>query len=317
MKLIQMYKKIKFIKKGVNCLGKGLGIVIDLSFNTLSDWLSSSRKTSADKRYSHLHLKESVVISNEVEEELRNLIQQAHADYKKFHRETLGYSLDPLNPNDKKDPAYGYPENLDITTLKGYFGEIFAGIVAENYSHFGKKKWKVPAFCFRHHHLAFDKLERLKRSTDHSKSMVGRTGDDCVAFLLDENDSIAKILMCEAKCTNDHDSGMISDAHEKISDKIQITVETSRLIAILRDYDDPESKKWINALRELYFKEEDTYERYDLVSYICGRSPVNKKTWISTIKPHSKYQGQRKLAAVEIHLSNVEELIRKVYNKGD
>src|SRR5207248_2506322 len=102
-------------------------------------------------------------------------------------------------------------------TLKGYFGEIFAAIIAQNFSPFELHNWEVPAFLFRHHLVEFQHLEAMRQQGSEAKYRPGRTGDDCLAFQRDGNGEIVRVLYCEAKCTVDHESGMIADAYEKAS----------------------------------------------------------------------------------------------------
>jgi hypothetical protein len=123
-------------------------------------------------------------------------------------------------------------------------------------------------------------------------------------------------LYCEAKCTTDHDSELIADAHEKVSNAVP--VDFPRIIEILKERPDPLSSHWRKLLQQLWLSETwQQCERVDLVSYVCGRSPVQKPTWISIEKPHSKYTATRRLETVEIHLTDVESLIKSVYlNEG-
>ena len=285
-----------------------------------SNWLTSSITESSKKKYRHQLLKENVNHRLKIGRELKLVIQKAHEDVRRHLRDIAGQSLDPLGSVSQKDPAEGYPSNLEIKTLKGYFGEVFAGIIAENFAPFQENDWKVPAFLFRFHTIAFQQLELLKQTGVIAKTIPGRTGDDCLAFKRDNDGNIIKSLVCEAKCTADHDSKMISQAHEKISEKNVKPVDLLQLVAILLDYKDQESLSWVNSLRQLYFKEKsDYYERYDLVCYLCGRFPVqkNRYSWIPSEKPHDKYKGNRKLEAVEVHLPDITKLILYVYDKED
>lgn len=285
----------------------------------ISGWINGPIKESKGKRYRHRLLKEDINKRKEVLCDLKSIVQIAHEDSRRHLRDIMGYSLDPLS-KPQNDPAAGYPELLHIDTLKGYFGEIFAGIIAENFSPFGEDKWEVPVFLFRFHNQAFEQLERLRQTGGRAKQIPGRTGDDCLAFLRDSNGNIIKSLVCEAKCTADHAANMISDAHEKISEKNLTPVALYQLIEVLRENNTPESKQWVSSLRKLFMDDKkDKYERLDLVSYICGRSPKqkNRYSWIPEEEPHSKYQRKRRLEAVEIHLKNVKRIIMYVYNKKD
>lgn len=285
-----------------------------------SNWLTSSITESNKKKYRHQLLKENVNNRPKIRKELKLVIQRAHEDVRRHLRKISGESLDPLRNTPKRDPAEGYPSSLDIKTLKGYFGEVFAGIIAENFRPFQENDWKVPAFLFRFHTVAFQQLELLNQTGAIAKTIPGRTGDDCLAFKRDNDGNIIKSLVCEAKCTASHDSNMISLAHEKISEKNLKPVDLLRLVEILLDYKDQESLSWVNSLRQLNFKEKlDHYERYDLVCYICGRFPVqkNRYSWIPSEKPHEKYRGKRRLEAVEVHLQDVTDLISYIYDKRE
>lgn len=283
-------------------------------------WINGPIKESKTKKYRHRLLKENLSQRKGILNDLKSLVQNAHDDYRRHLRDIMDFSLDPLNTKPQNDPASGYPELLHIDTLKGYFGEIFAGIIAENYSPFDEDEWEVPVFLFRCHDQAFQQLERLRQEGGKAKPIPGRTGDDCLAFKRDSSGNIIKSLVCEAKCTKGHAQKIISDAHEKISEKNLTPVDLKQLVEILKDYDTPESLNWIYSLRKLYMDgKNDKYERLDLVSYICGRSPKqkNRYSWIPTEKPNDKYKGKRRLEAVEVHLNDVEEIVKHVYNKKD
>lgn len=281
-------------------------------------WLQNNVSESTDKKYRHQILKENSEKRGEIIEELKEIFNEAHDDARVRLRKVTDTSLHPLEHKDSFDPAQGYPELFDLTTLKGYFGEVFAGLIAENFHPF-EEEWKVPVFSFRYHEIAFDQLEMYRLTGEKLNTIPGRTGDDCLAFVLDNSNQINKVLFCEAKCTAKHKESMISDAHNKISSMNIIPVEIRRLIDTLNDYNDSGSQNWVNSLRELYIKGQQR-ERYDLVSYVCGKSPVKPKTrksWIPSSTPHNSYEGDRKLEAVEIHLTDVEDLIKEVYGKAD
>lgn len=285
----------------------------------LSKWLENQETISNDCRYYHLLLVEESSSMFIVLPELCQVFTEAHEDARMRIRKLSGLSLDPLSINSVTDDFLSdYPSKLDQKTLKGYFGEIFAGIVAEHYSPFGIRNWEVPVFFFRYHQLAFDQLEKYWETGVSPGVIPGRTGDDNLAFLRDEQGNIISALFCEAKCTNSHDSTLIADAHEKLSDKSLQPAELLRIIEILTESSDPEAQNWIRGLRNLYHKVTSSkYERYDLVCYVCGKSPKqsNRQTWISRDRHHPAYTANRKLEAVEVHLSNVDELISLVYGK--
>ena len=284
------------------------------------NWLDESVVETSGRKYTFRLLKSISVFPEKIIDEIKVVVQDAHEDAKRRLRSLAGINLDPLGEPPVFDPAANYPECLDFQTLKGYFGEIFAGIVSVNYPHFGDNGWEMPVSLFRFHDLAFDQIERLHQDAGAAKRIPGRTGDDNMAFLRDKNGAITKVLICEAKCTADHSSTLISDAHEKISESNFKPVSLRNLIDILQGYDDDESKKWVDALRQYFLSPKSSApERYDLVSYACGRGPVSasRKSWIPSDRPHIKYTGKRRLEAVEIHLFQVDKLILEVYRKQE
>lgn len=180
----------------------------------------------------------------------------------------------------------------------------------------GESNWQVPAFLFRFHLVAFQQLEAYRQTNNLPSIAPGRTGDDCVAFQLDSQGRIVRYLYCEAKCTTDHDTHLIDEAHEKVSKAVP--VDLPRFIEILAERSDPVSARWCEALQQLWLSGTGNQcERLDLVSYVCGRAPVQKPAWISVDKPHARYVANRRLETVEVHLTDIESLVKSVYCKED
>jgi len=291
-----------------------------LKISSLTSWLYNDVTENLDKRYRHNLIRENAPFKAEVLEDLKPIVHKVHDDARFKLRAFLKDTLDPLEEwEDDVDPAEGYPEVLDMTTLKGYFGEFFSGLVAENFYPFGEKNWRVPVFSFRFHNTAFDQLEMYRQTGRLKKATYGRTGDDCVAFVL-KGDTIVKILFLEAKCTARSDLRMIADAHTKISSVNPKPVELMRLINILLDYRrNSDAELWITALRKLY-RSKDGFERFDCISYVCGqfpKKPREKLSWISREEPHPSYVGERNLEAIEIQITNVDDLVKLLYGKEE
>lgn len=213
-------------------------------------------------------------------------MDHAHEGARSALRAPLGESLNPIKHGTKKDPAYGYPHKFNIVALQGFFGEILTGIIAEQYEMFGSDSWEVPVHLFRAHLTAFQQLEEIKQSDDWEKMILGRTGDDGLAFARNQNGKIICWMACEAKYTSSHNSGLISDNHEKLSKSVAVRpIDLLRAIEALQDYaDDKYSQDWIKALRVLYF-EEGKIRRRDLSVYVYAQPPVNKNSWISPDQP--------------------------------
>ena len=294
-----------------------------LSLSNLNNWLSSTKKVSSDKRYIHHRFEEKLDCRSDIISELKSVVIEAHRDARDRLQNLFTSTLDPLeefNPYRNNILVEKYPKSLHMITLKGYFGEIFAGIIAEHFSPHGEDKWEIPAFLFRFHKTAFDQLEKIVQTGGEAGKIIGRTGDDCLAFKRNDQGEIIKSLICEAKCTATHRQKMITEAHEKSSETHLKPVNICELIEILGDYSDLNSSEWITSLQKLFFKEDinENYERYDLISYICGLPPVKKSTVIiPTNKPHSEYSATRSLQAVEIHLHDIDGLIAKIYDKQE
>jgi hypothetical protein len=276
------------------------------------DWLEYTLVgVSSDNGYRHILLKEDRTQHEEVIKELRRYVQEAHEDARRHFRSLATGSLNPFEDDIECDPIKGYPEKLHLQTLKGYFGEIFVAIVAENFSPLGITNWEVPAFLFSLHRVAFQHIEAINKNGVEPKPLPGRTGDDCLAFQRDSSGKIIRVLYCEAKCTADHDSDLLSEAHKKVDESIP--VDFSAYLEVLRERNTPSARQWVNSLREIWLPEEPIYERYDLISYVCGRHPKRKSTWLLEDEPHKNYKAKRKLEAVETHLYDVDGLIREVY----
>ncbi len=292
----------------------------------LRQWLADDIVESQPRRYRHRVLKERFSNRSHATAALIPLIADAHDDARQHLRSLAGMSLDPFS-NPAHDPAAYYPQRLHIDDLKGCFGEIVAGMIAQYFDPLGETAWEVPAYLFRFHLTEFQYLESQRQLTARTESIIiprrmpGRTGDDCLAFKRERDGSISKILYCEAKCTGDHNSDMIRDAHEKVS--MPGPVDILRLIEVLNSRsDDPVAQSWIDALRQLWHQlgeRESDVERYDLVSYVCGRAPAHtqRRGWMPSDQPHPSYQGHRWLEAVEVHLGDVHAILRAVYQLAD
>jgi hypothetical protein len=201
-----------------------------------------------------------------------------------------------------------------MTTLKGYFGEIMTYAIAESFDACGHSDWEVPGFPFRFHVTAFQRLEAQRLDGRPMGTIIGRTGDDCLAFRRDAKGAIVGVLYCEAKCTATHDPSLIEDAHKKLTGPGPVDV--LNLIEILSGDPTPENTAWIDALRRF----RDAFPsgkiiRYDLACYLCGQWPKRSPTWIDVSKPHAAYGSTgRTLESVEVHLTDVEDKIRAVYS---
>ena len=284
-----------------------------LCFPELRSWLVE--KTSLNGNYRHLRLVEDPSFRWDATRILRAIVNDVHADAKGYLLQLTADSLDPLGAPSSSHVADAYPGSLHLTTRKAYFGEIMAGIVAENFAQTPPGKWRVPAFLFRHHELAFDQLEKVRALGGSPSHVFGQSGDDCLAFSADPEGVVTASLIGEAKCTSDHDASMFGDAHSKVSSSEPRPLSLSRIIGILKDQSgDHEATEWAKMLLELYHRKNlMNYKRADLVSYTCGRRPQLDDSWAPTDSPHQAYNAGRELECVEIHLANVDDLVDDIY----
>lgn len=290
--------------------------------STLKNWLDSTSQNTQDRKYYYRKLEENISFRLSVLNELKILVHQVHENTRQELRKLTGISnsLDPLGeietPGINTSFIDDFPCQLELKTLKGYFGEIMAAIIAENYNSLDEN-WEVPVFPFRLHQTAYHALEKIQQG-DPPPTIIGRHGNDMLAFKRNSDGRISHILFCEAKCTETNNSGLISDAHKQSSNNNIIPVDCLLLIRILQDnnLDNSEANVWIQALQSLYWSRNNPiHERCDLVSYVCGLPPVRPETVvIPKDVAHSDYTGKRRLEAVEVHLYDVNGLIEKVYN---
>jgi len=285
----------------------------------LDSWLEVEKTCSATSPpYCHLLIRQSENIAPDVWDEIFAYVDHAHAGARHALRAPLEDSLHPLHYNTDVDPAFGYPHKFGDTALQGFFGEIIAGIVAEHYARNDERDWEIPVYLFRTHVVAFQQLEQMKQTGKWERQIVGRTGDDGLAFARDDTGKIIAWLACEAKCTRGHSAQLITDNHKKLSQQIARPVDLLRVILALKDYrNDQYARDWISALINYYWSTHSNPApvRSDLAVYVCGQTPSRQDTWMPVDQSHSQYTGNRNLTAAELHLPNVVEIIQRLYGR--
>jgi len=293
----------------------------------LSIWLSQKvtpEFPSPTQPYRHQLLKENFELRPQILEKLKALVWRAHEDARLYRQ---GKSADfriPGKPSSVPNNPVGWqPELLPLKTQKEYFGEIFAGLVIENFAPFGIEDWIVPAFFFRFHDTAYHRLEQISVTGEEAKEVPGIIGNDCLAFQLDTDGYIKRSIVCEAKCTAEDDYNLRVRAHRQVSGLRQIPESIWQVIEILRDRGYGNDMR--NALQTLGTQGANrNYERCDLIVYVHGQLPKNRPTWIDPNKPLSDYAGKRRLEAVEAYIKGVcedpdrnllDELVQEVHRK--
>lgn len=288
---------------------------------TLTHWLADTVTRSDDKKYHHRRLEEDLAFRADIIKELQILMHDVHEDARMRYRNAfdITQSLDPLEeevtPGIDTSIIDDFPRYLELTTLKGYFGEVMAAIIAENLNPLDEE-WHVPAFPFRFHQSAYHAMEHVRQEGGQAPTIIGRFGDDMLAFQRNSQGHITRALLCEAKCSASHKPDLIAEAHIKARDKKLTPVDCFQLAELLKERaaTDPEAAKWWQAIKTLWLSPHPSYERCDLVNYVFGLPPVRATTIvIPTTTPHTNYTAGRRLEAVEIHLYDIDGLVEEAY----
>ena len=256
-----------------------------------------------------------------VQQDLQAYIDEAHEDARERLRSSLADDLSPFNEA-PPDPAENYPQVLHLITLKGYFGEIMAGLQVEHLGAHGKTGWCIPAYLFRHHEVELQHLEEINQKLkdgegydldDPANKRPGRTGDDVLAFIMDDKGQISDTLVLEAKCVNLHHAATLGGAHAQVSKTRTPPVDTLRLMEILKNYGTKKAKDWHVALTNYYRADHKKANRYNGVSYICTNAPKKALSWMPHDKPHDHYTAMHKLKSIEVHMLEMEAVVKALY----
>ncbi len=260
-----------------------------------------------------------------VRQELKAYMEEAFEDARKRIRSGFEDSLSPFTDQDP-DPAANYPALLHKITLQGYLGEILAVIGVEHWGAHGHNDWIVPAFLFRLHDVEFQHLElineRLADGGTHdpdspSERRPGRTGDDGLAFRINDENTITDVLTIEAKCLLRNSSEKIKEAHEKLSSGSRKPPGVRELINILYEYPTPGAEKWHEALLKLWKGGYQAATRYDAIGYTCGHFPVlgGRIAWLPVDAPHADYKASRRLESMEFQFEDLPAVITSLYRE--
>lgn len=263
-----------------------------------------------------------------IEEELREYIEEAHDDARKNLRQGFEDELSPFD-EDAIDPAENYPAIFHNKTLKGYLGETLAGILVEHLGAHNRTDWNIPAYLFRFHLSELQHLEEINQKirdgetvdpSSPSHARPGRTGDDFMAFVRNNQGKITHVLVMESKCVKPHHSGILNSAHTQVSKTRTPPTDTLRLMEILRNYDTDVARKWHISLAKYYQSGYLQSERYNGVSYTCSNSPATSGvlSWMPHVNPNPHYTALAlKLEGLEVHMPDVEDIIDRLYGEDD
>jgi hypothetical protein len=294
-----------------------------LTVRLLADWLVEQVLNGSDGTYRLRLWRESRPALAALETELRLYFDEAFQDARQRLRHGFEDSLSPFD-DEVLDPAANYPALLHRITLQGYLGEILAVVAVEHWGAHGHSDWRVPAFLFRFHEQEFQHLElineRLRAGQiydpdEEAERRPGRTGDDGIAFRIDENNEITDVLTIEAKCLTRNHPAKIEEAHKKLAAGGRLPPGIRELINLLHDYETPAANVWREALLRLRQEGYLTTRRWDAVAYLCGTIPQRGEriSWMPVGQPHPAYTVSRNLEGLEFQFSDLGGLITTIY----
>lgn len=237
-----------------------------------------------------------------------------------------GFEDDLCSFNDPAtDPAANFPRLLHRVTQQGYLGEALGALAIEHWGAAGFTDWQVPAMLFRYHTVELQHLasinERIEKGHSFNQDAdaemrPGRTGDDALAFRMNDAGLITDVLVIEAKCIAANSNPTIAEAHGKLSTTLLRNSGFQELITILKKYDTDEARKWRGALLNLWHSGHTTVGRYDCVSYAVGAQPKvpnTRKSWMDPAKRHPEYKLSHPLVGVEFHIPDLRGIVDIIY----
>ncbi|MFS1935478.1 aminotransferase [Vibrio splendidus] len=147
------------------------------------------------KGYGHLLLEQIEDSNEELVSRLKAYFESAHLDARGVIHDFMGISL---HPDHAKQTSINYPSSLHLTTLKGFFGEVMTGLIAEGYNLIGQHNWEVPVFLFRFHDDAKKYLFTLVRDPSQKRQTIGRLGTDFIGISINGGE-VERVISGEAK----------------------------------------------------------------------------------------------------------------------
>ena len=264
--------------------------------------------------------------------------ESAHYDARECFHELARISLHP----DAGEPGCNaqYPNALPLTTWKGLFGEVMAGMTCEAYEFVGKHEWLIPVFLFRNHEDAGQYIYTLSRDPDRKREVLGRKGDDFIAIVVNEQGKVTRFIAGEAKWRgtwnqSTTDAVMLgpkiadpTDGSRKIHNNKGVWFEINRALAvplgleqlhaILEECEPDKYAAVIASLdRILALRNPDPVERTDLI-LLAGGAAAQRQAAASLLDWEDvpeEYTADRDLQVVELIIEDGDELITEIYDR--
>jgi hypothetical protein len=263
--------------------------------------------------------------------ELRPYFESAHRDAREVFHRAARISLDP------EDGDFGshakYPNCLPPKTIRGLFGEVMCGLVAEAYNLVGGKKWRVPIFLFREHAPVARYIFDLVRDPARKKEVHGRSGNDFIGLELANDGTVIAFIAGEAKWRADltastMDAIMKGDGNGKGAQRVWADngvwndINTALLVPqgiqqmsdLLRNKDPAGYARTIYSLDEALLGRASP-PRTDMILVAGNRSASRAvgSALLPTAAPPPDYKAGRPLQIVEIVLVGGEDVIERLY----
>jgi hypothetical protein len=292
----------------------------------LNAWLIDQRLASTHASYRPRVWRENRPALAAIRDEIAAYCDEAFEDARIRIGRGFEDNLSPFN-DPVHDPSANYPALFHRVTLQGYLGETLAILAVEHWGAHGHTDWKVPAFLFRLHDSEFQHLEAINERLRagevydpdrNSEQRPGRTGDDGLAFRVNDRNDITDVLTLEAKCLARNSNAKIQEAHEKLAAGRLLPSGVRELINLLDEYENPDAQRWQEALLKLWRGGYRAVTRYDGVGYACGQIPLlrGRVSWMPSDAPHTAYTVVRRLEGLEFQFGDLTSIVDTIYREA-
>ncbi len=302
--------------------------------DALANWLNDY--PTEVENYGHLLLEEQEETDPAIAEDLIAYFESAHLDARRCFHKLARISIHPDEADEACDAQY--PGSLPLTALKGLFGEVMCGMMAESFEFIGKHEYLIPVFLFRNHEDAGQYIYTLSRDRTRTREVLGRKGDDFIAIVVDDEGKVTRFIAGEAKWRGTWTPSAVNnvmlgskivdpdDNTKRIHNGKGVWYEVNRglpvplgLEQLHTILDECESEKFASVIasldRILARRNPDPVERTDLILLAGGSAPTREPThslipW--KVVPED-YTAGRDLQIVELLFSNGDDLINAIY----
>lgn len=302
--------------------------------DALAAWLNNY--PSEVENFGHLLLEEQDETDPAIADDLIAYFESAHLDARQCFHKLARISLHPDADDEACDAQY--PNSLPLTALKGLFGEVMCGMLAESFEFIGKHEYLIPVFLFRNHEDAGQYIYTLSRDRTRTREVLGRKGDDFIGIVVNQEGKVTRFIAGEAKWRGTWTPSAVNTVMlgEKIVDPddntkrihngkgvwyevnrgLPVPLGLEQLHTILNECEPEKFASVIASLdRILARRNPDPVERTDLILLAGGSAPTRKAkhSLIPWDAVPEEYTVGRDLQIVELLFSNGDDLISAIY----